>query len=68
MPNENAGYKIIAHIPSRNDNTLNVTAYNNGAPAEYVTWKYSEDYGFYWGHYFSNREEALDDMYERSLR
>lgn len=40
---------------------------NKDCPAPYVTWEWTEQGGYYWGHYFGNYLEALKDLYTRAL-
>ena len=43
-----------------------VMGVNTAAPAMYVTWKYSEREGYYWGHYTTDQMEATRDLLERA--
>lgn len=44
-------------------------AENPNAVQQFVTWQFTEENGardYYWGHYTTNRDKALDDFYSRS--
>lgn len=62
----NAGYKIISHIVV--DELEFVLGFNPKAAQQYVTWEYSPRAGFYWGHYFSDENDAVADLLERARR
>ena len=43
-----------------------VVGKNIHTPSQYVTWECSNGNNYFWGHYFSDRSEALRDMYSRA--
>ena len=65
MKLSNAEYDII-HQVNIGDKHF-VTGHNPRFPAPYVTWEYIKngDY-FYQGHYFTNAEDAILDMFQRA--
>ncbi len=35
---------------------------------DYVTWEHTEEIGYFWGHYFSDKNDALIDYHKRLLK
>lgn len=60
----NAGYEIFDSI--KIGKAEFVVGKNTHAPSQYVTWECSNGDNYFWGHYFSDRSEALRDMYSRA--
>ena len=60
----NAGYEIFDSINIGKAEF--VVGKNIHAPSQYVTWECSNGNNYFWGHYFSDRSEALRDMYSRA--
>ena len=60
----NAGYEIFDSINIGKAEF--VVGKNIHAPSQYVTWECSNGNNYLWGHYFSDRSEALRDMYSRA--
>ena len=60
----NAGYEIFDSINIGKAEF--VVGRNIHAPSQYVTWECSNGNNYFWGHYFSDRSEALRDMYSRA--
>ena len=60
----NAGYEIFDSI--KIGKAEFVVGKNIHAPSQYVTWECSNGNNYFWGHYFSDRSEALRDMYSRA--
>lgn len=60
----NAGYEIIATLPV--GDVEFVVGQNVHAPAMFVTWEYQKQRGYYWGHYMTDKDAAMRDMYERA--
>ncbi len=60
----NAGYEIIDSFPV--GKVEMVLGQSTSTPTMYVTWEYCEAKGYYWGHYFSDKDEAKRDMYDRA--
>ena len=60
----NAGYEIFDSI--KIGKAEFVIGRNIYAPSQYVTWECSNGNNYFWGHYFSDRSEALRDMYSRA--
>ena len=60
----NAGYEIFDSIEIGKAEF--VVGKNIYAPSQYVTWECSNSDNYFWGHYFSDRSEALRDMYSRA--
>ena len=64
---ENAGYKIVKE-EMYNEKYGIVLGINEKAFAKYVTWELSISYDepyFFWGHYFENEKQALEDYHKR---
>jgi len=63
--NQNAGYQILNRI-ELGDNHF-VVGHNPKAPEPYATWQYfaNKDY-YYNGHYFTDKETAVIDMFKRA--
>lgn len=59
----NAGYEIIQSIPV--GNTEFVLGESHGGGAKYVTWECKDGTNYFWGHYFMERENAVNDLYDR---
>ena len=59
-----AGYEIFDSINIGKAEF--VVGRNIHAPSQYVTWECSNGNNYFWGHYFSDRSEALRDMYSRA--
>lgn len=69
MPDEqkkriNAGYEIIKSLPI--GSTEFVFGQNIHTPAQFVTWECKDGKDYFWGHYFSSKEKAMEDLYERA--
>lgn len=65
----NAGYAIVSNIVV--GNRVFVLGYKPKAVQPFVTWEYSPRAlipGFYWGHYFSDENDAVADLLERAGR
>ncbi len=62
----NAGYKIISHIVV--DELEFVLGFNPKAAQQYVTWEYTSRSGYFWGHYFGDYYDALEDLLQRAGR
>lgn len=62
----NAGYAIVSNIVV--GNLEFVLGHNPKAVQPFVTWEYSPRSGFYWGHYFSDENDAVADLLERAGR
>ncbi len=60
----NAGYEIFDSI--KIGKAEFVVGKNIHALSQYVTWECSNGDNYFWGHYFSDRSEALRDMYSRA--
>ena len=60
----NAGYEIIACLPI--GNVEFVVGQNIHNPNMFVTWEYKKEGGYYWGHYMTDKDAAMRDMYERA--
>lgn len=66
----NAGYLIIKSVVFENDTGF-IVGENLEAPNPYVTWKFNTDsknpekIDCYWGHYFNERQKAIDDFTNR---
>ena len=60
----NAGYEIFDSI--KIGKAEFVVGKNIHAPSQYATWECSNGNNYFWGHYFSDRSEALRDMYSRA--
>ncbi len=60
----NAGYEIIASLPI--GNVEFVVGQNIHNPNMFVTWEYTPTGQYYWGHYMSDKDAAMRDMYERA--
>ena len=60
----NAGYEIFDSI--KIGKAEFVVGKNIHTPSQYVTWECSNGNNYFWGHYFSDRSEALRDMYSRA--
>jgi hypothetical protein len=70
MTTLNNGATLIAQVPdNRRPDCYYITAYFKGT--EYVTWWMDADGNCHWGHYFGgsdkDKQEAIDDMFKRSL-
>lgn len=61
----NQGYRIIAAIPVGEAEF--VLGVHERCPQQYVTWKCSDGTDYYWGHYYSDRLKATDDLCKRAL-
>lgn len=59
----NAGYEIIQSFPV--GNTEFVLGENVYDRARYVTWECSGGDSYFWGHYFTDKEAATKDLYDR---
>ncbi len=58
---ENAGYKIFLTLK------IGQTEYVAGRSGNgFVTWVYTLESGYFWGHYFATEEQALADLYKRA--
>lgn len=60
----NAGYEIIATLPV--GDVEFVVGQNIHTPNMFVTWEYQKQRGYYWGHYMTDKDAAMRDMYERA--
>lgn len=60
----NANYKIIRIV--RINERYFVLGVNEKAPAPYVTWEYGEAFGYYQGHYMTDKTDAVIDLYNRA--
>lgn len=63
---ENAGY-VINDVVNVGEKVF-VIGFNSEAVEQYVTWvgaKLHDEYTFYWGHYFTSRIEAENDLWKR---
>ena len=60
----NEGYEIIKARPI--GNVEFVVGENIHDRTRYVTWEYSKTGGYYWGHYFGDKQQAIEDMYNRA--
>ena len=58
----NQGYTITDSVHVRDYEY--VIAHHPTAPSPYVVWRVSNG-DYYWGHYFSDRWDALQDLSER---
>jgi hypothetical protein len=62
---EVAGYTITERLAV--GDTLIVLGENGRAPSPYVTWHGSTKAdGFEWGHYFTSKGKAVEDLYLRA--
>jgi hypothetical protein len=59
----NAGYEIIKSFPV--GNTEFVLGENIHDRARYVTWECTGGNNYYWGHYFTDKDAATKDLYDR---
>lgn len=65
MPDKriNAGYEIIKAYPvGDREFVLGENIYDG---ARYVTWECSGGNNYYWGHYFTDKESADKDLFDR---
>ena len=53
----NEGYEIIKALPI--GNVEFVVGENIHDRTRYVTWEYSKTGGYYWGHYFGDKQHPL---------
>ena len=60
----NAGYEIIKSIPV--GDTEFVLGRNIYAPSQFVTWECSNGNNYFWGHYFSELDFAMSDLFDRA--
>lgn len=60
----NAGYEIIKSFTV--GNTEFVLGENIYDRARYVTWECSGENNYYWGHYFTDKDAANRDLFERA--
>lgn len=65
MENTNVGYRIISSLEIRGYSIA--LGHNPSAPAPYVTWEYTDQCEFYWGHYFDTYQKAAVDFCNRIL-
>lgn len=59
----NAGYEIIKSFPV--GNTEFVLGESIHDRARYVTWECTGGNNYFWGHYFTDKEAANKDLYDR---
>ena len=62
----NAEHEIIKSF--RVGNVEFVVGENIHDRTRYVTWEYNERGGYYWGHYFNDKQTAIEDMYDRAAQ
>ena len=61
----NAGYRIEDSIHI-GDSEFVLGVHTKRPETMFVTWKYSEGSGYYWGHYYNDRFTALKDLVSRA--
>ena len=61
----NEGYTITDSVHVLDDEF--VIGHHPTAPSPYVVWRVSNSNDYFWGHYFSNRWDALQDLAERII-
>ena len=59
----NAGYEIIQAVTI--GNTEFVLGENIHDHARYVTWECDKGSNYFWGHYFTDKDAAHRDLYDR---
>lgn len=59
---KNAGYEIILEIDCKTCKMVLGKADNPNMPSQYVTWEWTKQGGYYWGHYHGNYLKALRDL------
>ena len=59
----NAGYEIIKSLSvGKTEFVLGVNIHDR---ARYVTWECTGGNNYYWGHYFTDKDAATKDLYDR---
>lgn len=64
----NHGYTIIANVALPNEEYVLGEMERSDGEKQYVTWCCVNETDYYYGHYISDKDVAMKDMYERAER
>lgn len=65
IPGENVGFKIIGATFVNENEAVVLGEVKSPTASRFVTWIWSKQGGFYWGHYHDSRSVAYKDYFAR---